>query len=137
MSTVLWENNDSRALYEVYILILTIVRQALSAQTPHSSHSGGNRVTQGGNMERIRYPLPPLSLCLHLYLPLHAYTLSLPPSCLALTFPLTDVAHLGTRSYLVSYGAGNVRSLANAISSQGFEFKWIEKPEDFEKADVG
>jgi imidazoleglycerol phosphate synthase glutamine amidotransferase subunit HisH len=39
-------------------------------------------------------------------------------------------------SYLVSYGAGNVRSLANAISSQGFEFKWIEKPEDFEKADV-
>ncbi|KAK9896432.1 Imidazoleglycerol phosphate synthase [Cystobasidium minutum MCA 4210] len=37
--------------------------------------------------------------------------------------------------YLVSYGAGNVRSLANAISSQGFEFKWIEKPEDFEKAD--
>ena len=39
-------------------------------------------------------------------------------------------------SYLVSYGAGNVRSLANAIKQLGFEFKWVEKPEDIEKADV-
>lgn len=37
--------------------------------------------------------------------------------------------------YLVSYGAGNVRSLANAIKQLGFEFKWVEKPEDIEKAD--
>jgi glutamine amidotransferase/cyclase len=38
--------------------------------------------------------------------------------------------------YLVSYGAGNVRSLANAIKQLGFDFKWVESPEDIEKADV-
>ena len=29
-----------------------------------------------------------------------------------------------------------MRSLANAIKQLGFEFKWVEKPEDIEKADV-
>jgi len=37
--------------------------------------------------------------------------------------------------YLVSYGAGNVRSLANAITLLGYEFKWVEKPEDIDQAD--
>merc|ERR1711939_369008 len=47
-------------------------------------------------------------------------------------------AHIPTSStmlYLVSYGAGNVRSLANAITLLGYEFKWVEKPEDIDQAD--
>lgn len=38
--------------------------------------------------------------------------------------------------YLLDYGAGNVRSLANSIHKLGYEFEWITKVEDFEKADV-
>lgn len=38
--------------------------------------------------------------------------------------------------YLLDYGAGNVRSLANSISKIGYEFEWIKTPEDFEKAEV-
>lgn len=37
--------------------------------------------------------------------------------------------------YLLDYGAGNVRSLANSISQLGFEFKWVESPQDLAKAD--
>ncbi|KAI8908973.1 hypothetical protein EDD86DRAFT_206570 [Gorgonomyces haynaldii] len=37
--------------------------------------------------------------------------------------------------YLLDYGAGNVRSIVNAIQHLGFELKWIESAEDFEKAD--
>ncbi|CDS81838.1 probable HIS7-glutamine amidotransferase/cyclase [Sporisorium scitamineum] len=37
--------------------------------------------------------------------------------------------------YLLDYGAGNVRSLANSINKLGFEFKWVQSPEDLKKAD--
>lgn len=38
--------------------------------------------------------------------------------------------------YLLDYGAGNVKSLANSLKKLGHDFIWIEKPEDFAKADV-
>lgn len=38
--------------------------------------------------------------------------------------------------YLLDYGAGNVRSLANTLTKLGFEFKWISSPDDFAKASV-
>ncbi|EST08085.1 Glutamine amidotransferase [Kalmanozyma brasiliensis GHG001] len=37
--------------------------------------------------------------------------------------------------YLLDYGAGNVRSLANSITKLGFEFQWVQSPEDLKKAD--
>ncbi|EPQ25984.1 uncharacterized protein PFL1_06439 [Pseudozyma flocculosa PF-1] len=37
--------------------------------------------------------------------------------------------------YLLDYGAGNVRSLANSINKLGFEFKWVQHPDDIQKAD--
>ncbi|CBQ68471.1 probable HIS7-glutamine amidotransferase/cyclase [Sporisorium reilianum SRZ2] len=37
--------------------------------------------------------------------------------------------------YLLDYGAGNVRSLANSITKLGFEFKWVQTPDDLKKAD--
>jgi glutamine amidotransferase/cyclase len=43
---------------------------------------------------------------------------------------------MGNGLYLLDYGAGNVRSLANSISKIGYEFEWITAPEDFEKAEV-
>ncbi|KAF8680152.1 phosphate synthase [Rhizoctonia solani] len=36
--------------------------------------------------------------------------------------------------YLLDYGAGNVRSLANSLAKIGYEFEWIKSPEDFDKA---
>ncbi|OCH96074.1 imidazole glycerol phosphate synthase HisHF [Obba rivulosa] len=36
--------------------------------------------------------------------------------------------------YLLDYGAGNVRSLANTIKKLGYEFEWISSPADFHKA---
>ncbi|KAF8332337.1 imidazole glycerol phosphate synthase HisHF [Cantharellus anzutake] len=42
----------------------------------------------------------------------------------------------GTRRlYLLDYGAGNVRSLANSLTELGYTFEWINSPEDFLKAD--
>lgn len=38
--------------------------------------------------------------------------------------------------YVLDYGAGNVRSLANSIERLGYEFEWIQSPEDFDKAEV-
>lgn len=38
--------------------------------------------------------------------------------------------------YLLDYGAGNVRSLANTIRKLGYSFQWIKKPADFTKATV-
>jgi glutamine amidotransferase/cyclase len=38
--------------------------------------------------------------------------------------------------YLLDYGAGNVRSLANSLAKIGYEFEWIKSPEDFDKAEV-
>ncbi|ORY72436.1 Imidazoleglycerol phosphate synthase [Leucosporidium creatinivorum] len=37
--------------------------------------------------------------------------------------------------YILDYGAGNVASLANSVRSLGFDFKWVESVEDFDKAD--
>ncbi|CAE6335636.1 unnamed protein product [Rhizoctonia solani] len=37
--------------------------------------------------------------------------------------------------YLLDYGAGNVRSLANSLAKIGYEFEWIKSPEDFDKAE--
>ncbi|BEI87926.1 uncharacterized protein CcaverHIS019_0106440 [Cutaneotrichosporon cavernicola] len=39
------------------------------------------------------------------------------------------------RLYILDYGAGNVRSLANSISRLGYEFEWIKDESDFDKAD--
>lgn len=36
--------------------------------------------------------------------------------------------------YLLDYGAGNVRSLANSLTKLGYEFTWISSPDDFKKA---
>ncbi len=38
--------------------------------------------------------------------------------------------------YLLDYGAGNVRSLANTIRKLGYSFQWIKEPADFTKATV-
>lgn len=38
--------------------------------------------------------------------------------------------------YLLDYGAGNVRSLANSLKRLGYDFQWISAPEDFDKATV-
>lgn len=40
------------------------------------------------------------------------------------------------RLYVLDYGAGNVRSLANSIERLGYEFEWIKSAEDFDKAEV-
>ncbi|KAF5313208.1 hypothetical protein D9619_003490 [Psilocybe cf. subviscida] len=37
--------------------------------------------------------------------------------------------------YLLDYGAGNVQSLANSLTSLGHSFQWIRDPADFDKAD--
>ncbi|KAL5641470.1 hypothetical protein ACGC1H_001823 [Rhizoctonia solani] len=37
--------------------------------------------------------------------------------------------------YLLDYGAGNVRSLANSLAKIGYDFEWIKSPEDFDKAE--
>ncbi|KAI5121272.1 hypothetical protein M0805_002317 [Coniferiporia weirii] len=36
--------------------------------------------------------------------------------------------------YLLDYGAGNVRSLANSLKQLGYDFQWISSPDDFAKA---
>ncbi|KAA1076165.1 Histidine biosynthesis bifunctional protein hisB [Puccinia graminis f. sp. tritici] len=36
--------------------------------------------------------------------------------------------------YLLDYGAGNVRSLANSINRLGFQFKWVNSPDDIKSA---
>lgn len=41
-----------------------------------------------------------------------------------------------TRLYLLDYGAGNVRSLANSLTELGYVYEWITSPKDFDKADV-
>jgi hypothetical protein len=38
--------------------------------------------------------------------------------------------------YLLDYGAGNVRSLVNAVHLLGYETKNIESPADFDRAKV-
>lgn len=38
--------------------------------------------------------------------------------------------------YLLDYGAGNVRSLANSLTHLGYTFQWIQSPDDFRKASV-
>lgn len=38
--------------------------------------------------------------------------------------------------YLLDYGAGNVQSLANSLTSLGHSFRWISDPSDFENATV-
>eukprot|EP00039_Didymoeca_costata_P000359 m.45232 g.45232 ORF g.45232 m.45232 type:complete len:542 (+) comp10218_c1_seq1:53-1678(+) len=42
---------------------------------------------------------------------------------------------MATNVYLLDYGAGNVRSVANAVKAVGGELKLITSPEDFDKAD--
>lgn len=37
--------------------------------------------------------------------------------------------------YLLDYGAGNVRSVVNAVAALGFQLKYITSIEDFAKAD--
>lgn len=44
--------------------------------------------------------------------------------------------HTAMGLYLLDYGAGNVRSLANTLTKLGYEFKWISSPDDFAKASV-
>lgn len=36
--------------------------------------------------------------------------------------------------YLLDYGAGNVRSLSNAIRKLGYDFEWVKSPADLDKA---
>lgn len=38
--------------------------------------------------------------------------------------------------YILDYGAGNVRSLANSIRKLGHDFEWVKQPSDLAKADV-
>lgn len=37
--------------------------------------------------------------------------------------------------YMLDYGAGNVRSLANSIRKLGYDFEWVKSPADIQKAD--
>lgn len=37
---------------------------------------------------------------------------------------------------ILSYGAGNIRSLVNAIEQIGFETKFVQSPAEIEKAEV-
>ncbi|WVW81075.1 imidazoleglycerol phosphate synthase, cyclase subunit [Kwoniella bestiolae CBS 10118] len=37
--------------------------------------------------------------------------------------------------YILDYGAGNVRSLANSIKKLGYEFEWINDESDFDRAE--
>ncbi|WVQ85822.1 imidazoleglycerol phosphate synthase, cyclase subunit [Cryptococcus sp. DSM 104549] len=37
--------------------------------------------------------------------------------------------------YILDYGAGNVRSLANSIKKLGYEFEWVKDVSDFDKAE--
>ncbi|GAA98770.1 uncharacterized protein L969DRAFT_103915 [Mixia osmundae IAM 14324] len=37
--------------------------------------------------------------------------------------------------YVLDYGAGNIRSLTNAIERLGFEFRWVKTPDDIARAD--
>lgn len=48
----------------------------------------------------------------------------------------TEAENSSTRLYLLDYGAGNVRSLANALTELGYTYEWITCAEDFDKADV-
>ena len=41
-----------------------------------------------------------------------------------------------TKIYILDYGAGNVRSIVNALKHLQFEFSWIKSPKDFELADT-
>lgn len=41
------------------------------------------------------------------------------------------------RLFILDYGAGNVRSLANSITKLGYDFEWIKDVSDFDKAEVG
>jgi glutamine amidotransferase/cyclase len=43
---------------------------------------------------------------------------------------------MGKGLYLLDYGAGNVRSLANSLGKIGYDFEWIKSPTDFDKAEV-
>ncbi len=38
--------------------------------------------------------------------------------------------------FLLDYGAGNVRSLANTLQKLGYEFQWISSADDFANATV-
>lgn len=38
--------------------------------------------------------------------------------------------------WLLDYGAGNVKSLANTIEKLGFEYRWVNQPEDIDSADA-
>ncbi|ORX41189.1 putative Imidazoleglycerol phosphate synthase [Kockovaella imperatae] len=40
-----------------------------------------------------------------------------------------------SRLYILDYGAGNVRSLANSIRKLGYDFEWIKDASDFDKAE--
>lgn len=58
------------------------------------------------------------------------------------TFPIPEVdqpaGHAPSsrpKLYLLDYGAGNVRSLANSIKKLGYEFEWIKDDSDFDKAE--
>ncbi|KAG8906615.1 Histidine biosynthesis bifunctional protein hisB [Tulasnella sp. 403] len=41
----------------------------------------------------------------------------------------------GPRLFILDYGAGNVHSIANSISSLGYSFDWVTGPDDFAAAD--
>lgn len=38
--------------------------------------------------------------------------------------------------HLLDYVAGNIRSLVNAIESQGYDVEWVRTPEDVPNAEV-
>ncbi|EIW69882.1 hypothetical protein TREMEDRAFT_73645 [Tremella mesenterica DSM 1558] len=44
-------------------------------------------------------------------------------------------SHPPPKLYILDYGAGNVRSLANSIKKLGYEFEWIRDISDFDKAE--
>lgn len=38
--------------------------------------------------------------------------------------------------FLLDYGAGNVRSLANSLKKLGYDFQWVTCPDDLHNATV-
>jgi hypothetical protein len=56
------------------------------------------------------------------------------PSIGIFSHPTTTIKMTGL--YMLDYGAGNVRSLVNAVEKLGYDITFVKDPADLKKADV-
>jgi hypothetical protein len=66
---------------------------------------------------------------------LHFFPFSLFPSSIDFTHLLFIYIKM-TGLYMLDYGAGNVRSLVNAVNHLGYDIQFVKEPADIKKADV-